>query len=466
VTQFRGIRRVHFVGIGGVGMSGIAEVLKTLGYDVSGSDRKDSAACLRLRDMGVKVDVGHEAAHARGADVVVVSSAVSPDNPEVAEALRLGVPVIPRAEMLAELMRLKQGIAVAGSHGKTTVTSLVSAVIADEDPTIVIGGKLRSLGTNARLGQGPLLVAEADESDGSFLLLSPVVAVVTNIDREHLDHYRNEEDLKEAFLTFMNRVPFYGLTVLCKDDQRIRDLLPMVHRRFVTYGISADADLTARDIRYNENGCSFKAVLRGTALGTFDMPIHGLHNVLNALAAIAVGLEFNKDVAFLQQALAQFEGIGRRFELKGRADGIRVYDDYGHHPTEIRATLAAARPTVGEGRLIVLFQPHRYTRTRDLLTEFYTAFRDADRLYLLDIYPAGEQPIEGINGKLLADGIRGSGGVDVAFAESGEAAVEDICGDAREGDVILTLGAGDVWRFGEKLLETMQRGSGRRKGIA
>ncbi len=452
MTRFRGIRRVHFVGIGGVGMSGIAEVLHTIGYEVSGSDQKDSETCRRLRGLGVQVSTGHGAERTRGADVVVVSSAVSEDNPEVREAVRAGIPVIPRAEMLAELMRLKQGIAVAGSHGKTTVTSLVSAVVADEDPTVVIGGRLRSLGTNARLGQGELLVAEADESDGSFLLLSPMVSVVTNIDREHLDHYGTEEELKAAFLTFMNTVPFYGVTVLCKDDQRIRDLLPRVHRRSITYGISADADLTARDIRQSRGSSTFKAVLRGTVLGRFEVPLPGIHNVLNALAALAVGLEFNKTPEDVAQRLAAFEGIGRRFEFKGSAGGVRIYDDYGHHPSEIRATLSAARPVADGGRLLVLFQPHRYTRTRDLLTEFYTAFRDADRVYLMDIYAAGEDPIEGIDAGLLAHGIRATGGADVVYLRDRDALVSEVLGDMRDGDLVLTLGAGDVYRVGEELL--------------
>jgi len=450
VTRFRGIRNIHFVGIGGIGMSGIAEVLHNLGYAVSGTDAKESATTLRLRDLGLRVTIGHSAPAIAGAQVVVISSAVKQDNPEVIEARRRSVPVIPRAEMLAELMRLKDGIAVAGSHGKTTTTSLIATVLSGFDPTVVIGGKLKALGTNARLGQGDLLVAEADESDGSFLFLTPIVSVVTNIDREHMDHYKSMEALRKAFADFMNKVPFYGLSIVCKDDQNLRDLIPDVHRRLITYGITADADLVARDIERSGAGSRFTALLKGATLGKFFVPSPGIHNVSNSLAAIAAALEVGMSPAAIADALAAFDGIQRRFELKGAAGGIRVYDDYAHHPSEIRATLAAAK-SLG-GRLMVLFQPHRFTRTRDLMADFFNAFRDADRLYLMDIYPAGETPIEGVHSSVLENGIGEYSQVDVAYEADRAAMRRRILDDMRPGDILFTMGAGDVFRMGEEIV--------------
>ena len=457
MTRFRGIRHIHFVGIGGIGMSGIAEVLHNLDYRVSGSDQRESANTARLRDLGVRIHIGHRPEHLTEADVVVISSAVTRDNPEVVEAVRRSIPVIPRAEMLAELMRLKSGIAVAGSHGKTTTTSLLAAVLAELDPTLVIGGRLKSLGTNARLGQGDLLLAEADESDGSFLMLSPTVCVVTNIDREHMDHFGSMESLKKAFLDFVNKVPFYGLAILCKDDANVRDLIPSVHRRLMTYGITADAELVARDIRRGPSGSRFRVLLKGAFLGDFEVPAPGIHNVSNGLAAIAVGLELGMAPEEIARGLAAFEGIQRRFELKGEVRGVRVYDDYAHHPAEIRATLAAARG-MAAGRVIVVFQPHRYSRTRDLMTDFFDAFHDADQVYILDIYPAGEEPVEGIHASVLESGIREYSRVRVRYEGDVGRLLESLAAELREGDTVFTLGAGDVFRTGEALLRRLDGG--------
>ncbi len=435
-------------------MSGIAELLHNLHYDVTGSDQAESANTQRLRQMGVGIQIGHRAENVGAAHVLVISSAIRSHNPEVVEARRRGVPVIPRAEMLAELMRLKSGIAVAGSHGKTTTTSLVSTMLAGFDPTVVIGGKLKALGSNARLGQGDLLVAEADESDGSFLLLSPTVAVVTNIDREHMDHFQSMEDLKRGFLEFMNKVPFYGLTIVCKDDQNVRDLLPQVHRRVLTYGITADAQLVAREIVRQGSGSRFKAYLKGAELGEFELPVPGVHNVSNALAAIGVGLELGMNPADISAALATFSGIQRRFELKGEGRGMRIYDDYAHHPAEVRATLLAAR-NLEPRRLLVVFQPHRYTRTRDLMAEFFGAFHSADRVYLLDIYAASEAPIEGIHARVLESGIREYSRVEVVYRASRNELVRELRKELREGDLLFTMGAGDVYRTGEELAEAL-----------
>ena len=454
MTRFRGIKKIHFVGIGGIGMSGIAEVLHNLHYEVTGSDQAESATTIRLTEMGVKIRIGHQAENVGSTHVVVISSAIRSNNPEVLEARRRGVPVIPRAEMLAELMRLKSGIAVAGSHGKTTTTSLVSTMLSGMDPTIVIGGKLKGLGSNAKLGQGDLLVAEADESDGSFLLLSPTVAVVTNIDREHMDHFQSMEDLKRGFLDFMNKVPFYGLTIACKDDQNVRDLLPRVHRRVLTYGITADAQLVAREISRLPYGSKFKAFLKGAELGEFEIPIPGVHNVSNALAAIGVGLELGMEPSEISLALSSFSGIQRRFELKGQGRGIRIFDDYAHHPAEIKATLLAAR-SLAPGRLLVLFQPHRYTRTRDLMAEFFSAFHAADGVYLMDIYAASEPPIEGIHARVLESGIREYSRVDVVYRGDRGRLVEQLQRELRDGDVLFTMGAGDVYRVGEELVDRL-----------
>ena len=454
--MFKKIQRLHFVGIGGSGMSGIAEVLLTLGYRVSGSDLAASEATRRLESLGGTIFIGHRAAHVEGAQVVVISSAVAPSNVEVVAARERMIPVIPRAEMLAELMRLKYGIAVAGAHGKTTTTSMIATVLAHGglDPTAVIGGKLNRFGGPAKLGQGEFLVAEADESDGSFLKLSPTIAVVTNIDREHLDHYGDLDRIKQAFLDFMNKVPFYGTVILCLDEPHLQALLPRIEKRSRTYGRTSHADLTAREIAFGPKGTRFAAVLNGTDLGRFSLSAPGGHNVSNAMAAILVGLELDLPVEAIRDGLAQFSGVERRFQIRGEAGGVIVVDDYGHHPTEIRATLAGAKEGWG-CRVVVVFQPHRYTRTRDLFADFCTAFYQADVLVVTDIYPAGEAPIAGVTAQALAAAIREHGHRDATYAESREAAVERVAKAARPGDMVITLGAGDVWKVGAALLERL-----------
>lgn len=455
--MFERYKVIHFIGIGGIGMSGIAEVLHNLGYVVTGSDLKASEATRRLEGKGIKVFTDHRGENVDGAHVVVMSSAVVGDNPEVIEATRRGVPVIPRAEMLAELGRLKYALLVAGSHGKTTTTSLLSTILASTgfDPTVVIGGRLKAFGTNARLGTGEFMVAEADESDGSFLKLNPTIGVVTNIDQEHMDHFGTMDALKEAFLTFMNKVPFYGLSVLCIDDDNVRSLLPKVHRSVLTYGFSSDAELLAENVTPGFMSVSFDARLRGEALGKFRVPVAGKHNVLNTLAAIGVALQLQIPLPAIEESLAGFEGIQRRMELKGEAGGVRVYDDYGHHPTEIRATLKAARESFESGRLVVLFQPHRYTRTKRLMDDFALSFQDADEVVIMEIYPAGEEPIEGVDSSTL---IKKMGRPGVELAEDMETAVSRLAAMLRQGDMVLTLGAGNVYRAGEALLERLKGG--------
>ena len=459
--MFEKYKVIHFVGIGGVGMSGIAEVLLNLGYDVTGSDLKESDTTKRLREMGIRVHIGHRGENIDSAHVVVVSSAVSYDNPEVTAARGLNVPVIPRAEMLAELGRLKYGILVAGAHGKTTTTSLISTVLGSGgfDPTIIIGGKLKAIGSNAKLGKGDFLVAEADESDGSFLKLSPTIAVVTNIDREHMEFFKEMDRLKEAFLSFINKVPFYGVSLICTENKYIRELLPDIHRRFLTYGLSEEADIRAADIEKDFMSTSFGVIRKGGLVGRFSVPLPGMHNVLNALACIGVALELKMDASRIKESLAGFSGIQRRFELKGEAGGVRVYDDYGHHPTEIRATLAAAMENMRYldkgARLFVVFQPHRFTRTADLMDEFITALEGPDRVLLLDIYPAGEKPIEGITSGALYEKMKGKGSGNVSYYKEKEEALGYLGKEMKRGDILLTLGAGDVWRLGEKALERL-----------
>ena len=451
------IERIHFIGIGGIGMSGIAEVLLNLGYKVSGSDLRGSDITQRLAGLGGEIFIGHAGENVARADVVVTSSAVHEDNPEVVEAhLRL-IPVIPRAEMLAELMRMKYGIAVAGTHGKTTTTSMVATLLAKGgiDPTIVIGGRLNSIGTNARLGQGEFLVAEADESDGSFLMLSPTIAVVTNIDADHLDFYSGIEEIKDTFVQFINKIPFYGLAVLCLDNGNVAEILPRVKKRFTSYGLSAQADFRATDVRLSGFSTSFVAHHKGERLGeiTFSMP--GAHNVLNALASIAVAMELNIPFETIREGFAAFGGVGRRFHLKGEVNGIMVVDDYGHHPTEVRATLGAAKSGWGDRRLVVVFQPHRYTRTKELFEDFVTAFHDADVLILTDIYPAGEAPIEGVNSEALATRVRRHGQRDVTWISDRDELCDHLERVLQSGDILLTLGAGNVWQLGETMLERL-----------
>ena len=473
--MFAKIQRIHFVGIGGIGMSGIAEVLLNLGYKVSGSDLKRSSVTNRLEVIGAIIFEGHRAENISGVEVVVTSSAISADNLEVEEARRLHIPVIQRAEMLAELMRLKYGIAIGGMHGKTTTTSMIAAVLAAGglDPTVVVGGRVDAMGSNARLGRSQYLVAEADESDRSFLKLSPIIAVVTNIDREHMDCYRNMQDVKRAFLDFMDRVPFYGIVVACNDDPILRRVVPKLKRRMVSYGTRKGSDfhITLNDSKSRAPGrpCvnSFGVKFRDKDLGEFRLHVPGIHNVLNATAAIAVGVGLDIPVPQIREALEHFRGVDRRFQLRGTVNGIAVIDDYGHHPTEIRATLAAARQC-GYHKIHVIFQPHRYTRTRDLMDEFTTAFGDADSLYVLDVYPASEQPIEGITGEALARRISEKavapplsrsvrqGGDFVRYTGSFEDAVNAVTERAREGDMILTLGAGSVSQIGPMLLDKLQ----------
>ena len=461
--MFEKYRGVHFVGIGGIGMSGIAEVLHNLGYEVTGSDLKDSETTKRLRDLGMKVYTGHRPDNIDDAHVLVISSAVSDDNPEVIAARERSIPVIPRAEMLAELARLKYGVLIAGAHGKTTTTSLISTILAHGgfDPTVVIGGRLKATGSNARLGQGEFLVAEADESDGSFLRLSPTIAVVTNIDREHMEFFKTMDALKMAFLSFMNKVPFYGVSVVCIENEHLRRLLPAIHRRYITYGFSSEAQLYAENIRKGFMCMNFEVVYKDRNIGDFSLPAPGVHNVLNCLAAICVALILKMDIPAIQDALKGFSGIQRRLEFKGEAEGIRVYDDYGHHPAEIKATLKAVKESLRirnreEGRLIVLFQPHRYTRTKDLIDEFKVSFSDADILAVFDIYPAGEALIEGVNSENLVERIQKAGHKSVVYAKDREDAVRHVISGARNGDIILTLGAGNVWKLGEEILKKLK----------
>ncbi len=452
--MLRKIQHIHFVGIGGSGMSGIAEVLLNLGYTVSGSDLKRSSVTDRLVSLGARFAEGHAAARLRGAQVVVTSTAVKPDNPEVVEARRLAIPVIPRAEMLAELMRLKYGVAVAGSHGKTTTTSMVALVLdkGGLDPTVVVGGRLGVLGSGARLGRGEFMVAEADESDRSFLKLSPTMAVVTNIDREHLDTYRDLLDLQEAFLGFVNKVPFYGAAMLCLDDAPVQDILPRVERRIVTYGRSPQAHVSARELHVGPLGSTYTATVGGEAQGRIQLAVPGAHNVLNSLAAVAVGVDLGVSFDAIRAGLEAFTGVDRRFQLRGEAKGVTVIDDYGHHPTEVKVTLEALKARAGGRRTVVLFQPHRFTRTQALWDDFCRSFHLADLLLVTDIYPASEEPIPGITAEALALAISERGHRHAAYAGDLKAGTERLAVEAREGDVVLTLGAGSVWTAGEELL--------------
>lgn len=432
-------------------MSGIAEVLLNLGFSVTGSDLRKTDTTERLMQLGATVFCGHKEENISNVDVVVVSSAVKPDNPEVAKAKELFVPVIQRAEMLAELMRMKYSVAVAGAHGKTTTTSLVSTILghAGLDPTSVIGGKLNSLGSNAKLGDGKFLVAEADESDGTFLLLFPTIAVATNIDLEHLDFYSDINEIKDAFLSFLNKVPFYGLDIICIDNPNLQSLIPQLKRKYMTYGLSKQADLRAENITYNGFVTTFMVLYKEEELGVIELSLPGVHNVVNALAACGVAIELDVPFAVIKEALKGFSGIHRRLEIKWDGD-IKLIDDYGHHPTEIRATLSAIRQ-MWKGRIIVVFQPHRYTRTRALMEEFVTSFNEADILVVTEIYAASEEKIEGVTGHVLSEKIRASGHKHVVFAPTKEDAAEKIIATAREGDVVITLGAGDIYRIDERL---------------
>lgn len=447
--MFRGrVRHVHFIGIGGIGMSGLAEILRTLEFDVSGSDLREGEVTARLRRLGVRIDVGHRAENIRGADVVVYSSAIPKENPEVVGANDLGIPVIGRAEMLAELMRVKYGVAIAGSHGKTTTTSIVATVLgaAGLDPTVVVGGRMQAWGSNARLGAGDLLVAEADESDGSFLRLTPTVAAITNIDPEHLDFYGTHEALKNAFAEFASRVPFYGLAVLCLDHPHVQDLLPKIRRRHVTYGLSPQADYNARRVAFKGLHTTFVAYRSGQPLGEFLIQMPGQHNVQNCLAAIAIADELEVPLDVIKEAIGGFSGVARRFSVVGSAGGVTLVDDYGHHPAEVMATLAAARRAFS-GRILVAFQPHRYTRTQHMFEEFTRAFNECDRLFLTDIYAAGEAPIAGVHSERLATAIAEHGHQAVTYLPSRDELVKCLAAEARPGDVVIALGAGDINRI-------------------
>ncbi len=457
--MYRKNQRIHFVGIGGIGMSGIAEVLLNLGYRVSGSDLRESPATRRLAGLGARIEIGHRPGNLGDASVVVTSSAVGPDNPEVLEALRRLVPVIPRAEMLAELMRMKYAVAVAGAHGKTTTTSMVAAVLSDAglDPTVVVGGRLRSLGSNARLGQGEFLVAEADESDGSFLVLAPTVAVITNIDREHMDHYRDETALDDAFVNFANKVPFYGAVVACLDDARVQAVLPRIRKRTVTYGLSAQADVSARHVTAAGGRTRFQVLVAGAPAGDVDLGVPGRHNVLNALAAVAVAIELDVAPAVACRALTGFQGVDRRSQVVGEAGGVLVMDDYAHHPTEIQAVLGALRQAY-DRRVVAVFQPHRFSRTRDLFDRFLTAFYGADAVVVTDIYPAGEPPLEGVDAGALVDGIRTHGHRDVTYVPVLGDLAEAVADRLQPGDLVVTLGAGNIWQTGREILRRLQGG--------
>jgi UDP-N-acetylmuramate--alanine ligase len=448
-------RRLHFIGVGGAGMSGIAELCRRLGFAVNGCDLHESAATARLKALGIGLDVGHHPGHiSPDLDAVVISSAVKFSNPEVVAARAMKIPVIPRAEMLGELLRMARlGVAVAGTHGKTTTTSLIGLIMEDAglDPTVAIGGNLRARGSNVRLGRGDYMVAEADESDASFLLLLPTVAVVTNIDPEHLDYYGAMDRVREAYLSFINRVPFYGVAVLGIDNANVRGLLPLVRKPVVTYGVAAEADLRATEIAIEGLSTCFKVIREGITLGSVSIPTPGHHVAMNALAAIAVALELGIDFAVAARALATFSGISRRFEIKGEAAGRIVLDDYAHHPEEVRATLAAARAAF-KRRVVAVFQPHRFTRLRDLFDEFLSAFDDADLLYLMEVYPAGEDPIGDISSRRLYEALRARGHLEVRYLGWEFDPIRTIVEESKEGDLIATLGAGDIYKVGEGCL--------------
>ncbi len=458
--MFRRIQHVHFVGVGGIGMSGIAEVLLNMGFRVSGSDMRRSDVTARLESLGAKIYEGHSAEHVNGAHVVVRSTAVRGDNPEVLEARRRSIPVIPRAEMLGELMRLKpHTVAVAGSHGKTTTTSMVATVLAQAglDPTVVVGGVVGAMGSNARLGKSDLMVVEADESDRSFLMLSPTFAVVTNIDREHMDSYTDMADVRKCFADFVNKVPFYGAAVLCLDDPHVQAVIPEIVRRRITYGLSAQADIAAREVRYDKQfGSVYQVRLMGEPVGEVSLHVPGLHNIYNSLAAIAIGLELEVPFETITKALSTFTGVNRRFQFKGEEAGVIVVDDYGHHPTEIRATLVAAKLGAAGRRMVVLFQPHRYSRTQDLMEEFARSFNNADVLMVTDIYAASEDPIEGVSGEALVEAVSRFGHKDARHVGSVEDATQALLNEVREDDMVITLGAGNVYRAGENLVELLK----------
>jgi len=454
---FRGITRIHFVGIGGIGMSGIAELLINLGFAITGSDIADSDAVQRLRSMGATIHIGHQSKNVGDAQVVVYSSAVGLDNPECIDAKERGLPVIPRAEMLAELMRMKFSIAIAGTHGKTTTTSMLATVLAmaEKDPTAIIGGRLDMFGSNARLGEGEILVAEADESDRSFLKLAPIVAVVTNIEEEHMDCYRDIDDILDTYVQFLNKVPFFGFDMVCLDDANIQQILPQLHRKVLTYGSHTQALYRYTKPEFVGLNTRFRAHRGRKVLGEVTLGVPGKHNCLNALATIGTALELGIDFEVIRKGLAAFKGVQRRCHIRGEKNGITIMDDYGHHPTEIRMTLQGIKNGFPDRRIVAVFQPHRYTRTRDLFEEFVTSFYDASRLYITEIYPASEKPIEGISAHALFEEIKNHGYREVFYVENKEDIPETIVGNLKEGDLVIFLGAGDIWRQGLKVLERL-----------
>jgi UDP-N-acetylmuramate--alanine ligase len=449
--------QIHFIGIGGIGMSGIAELLISLGYKVSGSDIKSSGITRRLEKQGAKIYIKHKKKQVKGANVVVTSTAISSNNPEVIQANNDLIPIIPRAEMLAELMRIKYSIAVSGAHGKTSTTSMVAEILntAGLDPTVIIGGLLKSIDTNALHGRGEFIVAEADESDGSFLKYSPAIAIVTNIDLEHLDYYKNIDDIKEKFIQFINSVPFYGLAILCLDNEHVQNILPEIGVRYTTFGMTAQADTQAKNIHFKNNQSFFTVIHNNEKLGKVTLNLAGEHNISNALASIATGLELNIDFKVIKTALEKIQGVKRRLEIKGEKNGILIMDDYGHHPTEIRATLDAVRKSYSEKRIVVLFQPHRFTRTKELFSDFTRSFYRSDLLILLPIYAASEKKIKGVSSKKLQLGIKAHGHKNVSFAVDFDKALSMLTKTIKKNDLILTLGAGDIYTLGEKLLEKL-----------
>jgi UDP-N-acetylmuramate--alanine ligase len=455
--MFKKIQKIHFVGIGGVGMSGIAEVLLNRGYQVTGSDLKLSSVTERLGSLGAVIFENHRAENLNAADVVVVSSAVQLENPEVLEAHRRQIPIIPRAEMLAELMRSKYGITVAGTHGKTTTTSMIATILgyAGMDPTVVVGGRLNSLGSNAKLGTGDFMVVEADESDRSFLMLSPTLAIVTNIDEDHMDSYASLDDLKSAFVQFINKVPFYGAAILCLDEANVQSIIPRIKRRIISYGFGSQADVHISGAAYHGFHSEFQLRYRGEMLGQFPLNIPGKHNILNATAAAAVGLDLDLPPEEIRRALESFTGADRRFQIKGRVAGILLIDDYAHHPTEIKATLEAAR-SLGDHRIVVIFQPHRYSRTSHCFQDFARSFYQADLLILSAIYPAGEEPIEGVTSEKLVESIKSYGHKNVRFVSDVNDVASSLQPELAEGDLVLTMGAGNVWKVGEQLLRKLE----------
>ncbi|MFC1850029.1 UDP-N-acetylmuramate--L-alanine ligase [candidate division CSSED10-310 bacterium] len=455
--MYQKYRNIHMVGIGGVGMCGIAELLFNLNYLISGSDLVKSSITERLAALGMKINFGHKPEYVVGTDLVVYSSAVKPDNPEIIAARDQNIPVIPRAEMLAELMRLKYSIAVSGAHGKTTTTSMIAMVLTKGglDPTIVLGGRLNTLGAGAKLGQGDFLVAEADESDGSFLKLSPTIAVVTNIDREHLDYFQNLTQIKNNFLQFVQKVPFYGAVILCLDDEHVRWLLPRLEKRIITYGLSSQALIKAARLEFTETKTSFDLIVPGEDTDRVTMNVPGQHNVLNALAAVAVARELEIPYADICTALTSFQPPDRRFEIKATVNDILIIDDYGHHPQEISVTLKAAKQGWNR-RIVAVFQPHRYTRTRDLLSEFFTAFYESDVLVVTRIYPAGETPIEGVDAVAIAEGIRQHGHQQVLYIEDFSDIVTFLKQEVKPGDLLITLGAGNIVKVAEMFIQEIR----------